>query len=626
MAQTTVYGPELTENDPIAPQPDRIQTELKPHQRAALAKAITMERQGSVRYFMRHDDIQVEQQHRFTPIRGDVDVSTNVGVLGDIVGYGKTLTALSIIASTPTTDIHIQPMKSISVTGRNISHFTATFQRPDMNPSNHFIRTTLVVVPRGPVYVQWEQTIRTQTTLRVLALDSLPKVRKYCPGSATDIQQLKQFFEAYDIVLITSTCLKTFMNFYDRPYHDHPIVAWDRVMIDEAHVLLHKLPLYNFRFLWLITGTYQVLPSCVYGSRGTMPFILRELLLEDRLPFLLLKGNADFVMRSFSVPAPTEHYYLCEMPRSVSMVQPFLPPHILDRINANDISGAIRELGGTSETEEDIVDLVTRDIQRDINNKTREIEYVFSLDLPQEAKDTRLNHLRAELARFVERKTALAERISQLSTKTCVICYDTLTNPIMLPCTHVFCGVCIMNWMKTQNNYDASKRECPECRQPILCKRLIAVVDGKDASASAQRRPNPWMPFLTIQSKEDTLMRILMDKPDGKFLVFSRFEGGIFWRMIPKLTAANIPFAEIKGTTYQMMNIIERFRNGQLRVILLNTHYAGSGIDISCATDVVILHAMEFDKVQAVGRAQRVGRTSPLVIHNLCYAHEMDEN
>jgi len=32
---------------------------------------------------------------------------------------------------------------------------------------------------------------------------------------------------------------------------------------------------------------------------------------------------------------------------------------------------------------------------------------------------------------------------------------------------------------------------------------------------------------------------------------------------------------------------------------------------------------MGLDKTQAVGRAQRVGRTSPLTIHNLCYPHEL---
>lgn len=623
------YGVELTENDPIAPQPQGILTTLKPHQKTALQKAITMETNGKIFYRIRHEDIEIETNQRFTPIRGEVEIATNVGILGDIVGYGKTLTALSIIASTRPNMIYEQNTKIQSSIGRNIAHFSATYKKPEMTPSNHFFSTTLVVVPRGPVYVQWETTIRTQTNLRVLALDALPKIRKHCPGPGTEFADLKAFFDTFDIVLLTNTSLKTFITFYDRPYHDNPIVAWERIMIDEAHVLLHKMPLFNYRFLWLITGTYQSLSNCIYGARNTMPYVLRELLQDDRIPFLLLKGNRDYVMSSFVVPASSEHFYLCEMPRSVSIIQPFLSPNILDRINANDIAGAIRELGGTTETESDLVTLVTKDIQRDINNKVREIEYVESLDISNDAKEQRLTNLRTELGRYEDRMQSLAERVSQLSDKTCAICYDSYTNPIMLPCTHVFCGGCIMHWLNSHNNtyHSETSRVCPQCRVPITCQRLIAIVEGNsnaNQSISALSSSIPYTP--QIQNKEDTLMRILQQKPDGKFLVFSRFEGGIFWRMVPKLQQANIPFAEIKGTTYQMMNIINRFRNGELRVILLNTHYAGSGIDISCATDVVILHAMEYDKIQAVGRAQRVGRTSPLTIHNLCYPHEMNEN
>jgi len=44
---------------------------------------------------------------------------------------------------------------------------------------------------------------------------------------------------------------------------------------------------------------------------------------------------------------------------------------------------------------------------------------------------------------------------------------------------------------------------------------------------------------------------------------------------------------------------------------------------ISYATDVVIFHSMDIDKQQAIGRAQRVGRTENLYVHNLCYDHEI---
>jgi SNF2 family DNA or RNA helicase len=72
-----------------------------------------------------------------------------------------------------------------------------------------------------------------------------------------------------------------------------------------------------------------------------------------------------------------------------------------------------------------------------------------------------------------------------------------------------------------------------------------------------------------------------------------------------------------------MMRILDEFVARRINVILLNTYHAGCGIDISSATDVIIFHSMPQEKIQAVGRAQRVGRTEQLTIHNLCYPHEM---
>ena len=75
-----------------------------------------------------------------------------------------------------------------------------------------------------------------------------------------------------------------------------------------------------------------------------------------------------------------------------------------------------------------------------------------------------------------------------------------------------------------------------------------------------------------------------------------------------------------------MMNILDDFKTSKIKVILLNTYHAGSGIDISFATDVIIFHSMGLYKNQAVGRAQRVGRNDKLFIHNLCYDQEMPKN
>lgn len=607
----------LGPNDPLAPQPAKIKVPMKPHQRAALAKALLMEQRGRVKYHIRNpaEYILDPVSRRRTLFWGNVEIESNIGIMGDMVGYGKTLTALSIITSNPVGQIHRKTHDMFSYHGRNYSHFTAITERTEETEDEFFIRTTLVIAPRGPVFVQWERAIKEQTDLNALVIESLPSIRRQLPPNGATHHVLKAFFEQYDVVLIKATAMKTLMEFYEHPYQAHPIQAWDRIMVDEAHDIIARIPLCNFRFLWLISATYRSLLLRTYAGRNVMAYGIRDILDEERMNLLLLKGHPSFVMQSFSVPPMVEHYYMCSLPANLTAVHGFLAPSVQERINADDVQGAIRELGGHHETETDIVKLVTQEIERDIRNKEHELTYIQGLDIIEETKQARIATIQAELNRLNDRKVALMERVTALSSKQCAICYDTYTNPIMLPCTHVFCGGCLLSWMRNGH-------VCPECRQSIQCRGLIAIV--KDPVTEVHGNDvSPCEP--QIQSKEDTLIKILRDKPDGRFLVFSRCDY-TFYRLMQRLEQDGISHAEMKGSTATMMKVLERFREGQLRVIMLNTHHAGSGIDISCATDVIMFHLLGDDGIQAIGRAQRVGRTNTLHVHHLCYPHELSDN
>ena len=76
------------------------------------------------------------------------------------------------------------------------------------------------------------------------------------------------------------------------------------------------------------------------------------------------------------------------------------------------------------------------------------------------------------------------------------------------------------------------------------------------------------------------------------------------------------------------MSIVERFKKGDIRVIMLNSRENGSGIDLSFATDIIFYMALDSasEDRQALGRAQRVGRGSPLRVHRLYHENELPEN
>ena len=614
-ATVTKYRCHIYETNQRAKQPSSITKPLKPHQLAAIHKAAKMECGEYIEYQITEEDETLigHPGNRSIINSRNFSIRTNIGVLGDIVGFGKTLIALGVIAATPITDIWENHIGIKQLKSR--ASILEVTQRDNEDASDYMrIRSTLIVVPHGPVFTHWETSLREYTRLKYIAIDTMTKVRKL-DVIPDDPHSIMDFFGKLDVVLVKASALDKFTEYFHCNYYtkNNPISNWSRLIVDEAHNIITAIPDdMTFKFMWLITSTYDQLitPSFLRKrySRATCNFFNNE-----TLYLMLVKNDPDFVHKSFTLPDMKEIAYICKMSHALSVVRPFLNPEVLDRINASDYIGAVSAMGGSNGTVEELVNLVTNEIKRDIRNKEREIAYVSEIDIPEAAKEQRLTNLRRELGVLQDRMKALVERIAGLDKKMCPICYLESEDPVMLSCTHSFCGNCILSWFRTRQ----TGLTCPECRQPVNIGKMVAVVS--DEEVLRNRVVNGEQNELL--SKEDTLMKIIRNKPNGRFLVFARHDS-VFREVTSKLQEASITSCEMKGNSSVMLHNLEKFRNGTVRVILLNTFHAGSGIDISCATDVIVFHAMGIDKTQAVGRAYRVGRTEPLVVHNLYYPHE----
>ncbi len=67
----------------------------------------------------------------------------------------------------------------------------------------------------------------------------------------------------------------------------------------------------------------------------------------------------------------------------------------------------------------------------------------------------------------------------------------------------------------------------------------------------------------------------------------------------------------MKGNSVK--NVIEKYKGDELDALLINSKHYGSGINLENTTDVVLFHKFEDQmEKQVIGRAQRIGRTTPL--------------
>jgi len=582
----SIYNLELNVNSEFAKQPENIKIKLKPHQLSALHKMIDMENSEYIKYNQNSQEIKIK---------------TNIGLLGDIVGYGKTFEALALICANNIDNIHINYdyIKSYNSLYIN-NHLSISVNNDVVIKRLNKIKATLVIVPRGPVYVQWEKMIKEHTKLRVLAINNYIFIKNNLPKYNNNEDEIINFFNNYDIILIINTTFTKLINIF---YENKKFInEWSRIIVDEAHDIINKIPQsLNYLYLWLISATY--LDILAHAHNNIYTHGLKEILNKDLIYTILVKNEINFIKKSFDIPEPIEKYYLCKLAFEYLIAKRYINQTILDKINANDFAGAIRELGGKSELEDNIINLVSKELKRELYNLECDKNNYLLQDISIEDKNNKIKLIDIKINNQINKINDLTERIKNTKTNNCAICMDTIKNPVMLECTHLYCAACIFRWIKTANN-------CPTCRNIIKSYNEFTAIIDKTETVDE------------ILSKEDTLIKIILNKFNGKFLIFTSNDN-CFETFKPKLIANNITFDFLKGNTSHMMTILEKFKNGELKVIILNTQYAGSGIDINYASDVIIFHSMGYDKQQAIGRAQRVGRTEPLIIHNLCYEDEI---
>jgi superfamily II DNA/RNA helicase len=120
------------------------------------------------------------------------------------------------------------------------------------------------------------------------------------------------------------------------------------------------------------------------------------------------------------------------------------------------------------------------------------------------------------------------------------------------------------------------------------------------------------------------LIKIVKEKPNGKFLVVSLYENSLN-DLFEKLKDNDIESSKLGGNNLVVNKTLERFRNpaNSLKCILLNAYSYGSGLNIPETTDIIIYHKLtKALETQVIGRAQRFGRVGQLNIHYLQHDHE----
>ncbi len=714
--QIISYQP-LTELDPKSSQPARIKISLMPHQLTALHRMKEIESKPLFK-------TNIEDTNNYLNVKKTtVEINTSLGILGDKVGYGKTLTCLSLISDcknvlssqakplVPKIDVSVKNIQSRSLFGSKASSIVTVEQKrqepliteeedEDENQENddlEVLKTTLVITPHGSVLNQWKTTIENHTDLvcatiqtakdllafckrsssvldvlnlekelyekitqiekdSVLAekharksatkirtnanrqqvdLDILDQVKKIEQDAKQKIDQAKKTYQtnrdaiAYasdrkskkferqefvsqfkniDVVLVSATFLKQFIDC-------HPwLTSFERIMVDEADTINIKKIIFtdlSANFVWLISATWPSMYQKNHRYNYAMPTC------SETIKHIVVANNESYLKQSFELPPINYIVRAAKDPAHLDIYirNMDLKATMLDAINADDIETVIKQMGGQSHTEKSLIEVFSREKEQQIlvlnNKKTMITANEF---LTHNEQRERIKLLDQKIEKINHQISGIKERITDLENKECSICLDNYENPLSLSCTHVFCAACLVHSLANINS------KCPTCREEVQKDKLVYINNlykgNNDVAAKKQK----------LKSKIEIVADIVKSNKNGKYLIFSNWNG-TFEKIEKKLADIDITCSQIMGSARHMNKIIDSFKEGKIQVLMLNSSYNAAGINLECATDIILFHKLLPEtETQTLGRSQRFGRTGSLNVHRICYSTEMPKD
>jgi SNF2 family DNA or RNA helicase len=619
----SVYKNAVREDSPrVQDGIDRLKLPLHMHQQAVLQRMEQLEQSLNTGF-----------KHR------DELLFSNYAILGDGVGVGKSLMVLGHIArlsptAALTKDTTIRPCFSPRMFSIKI-----TPQPPHNN-------TCLIIVPHT-LYRQWADYIKKQTTLKGLYLSRQAQMDE--ENFVTDLRQS-------DVVLVSNTLCKGIF-----PICSANQFRFQRIFVDEADTIhLPGVPdLESYTpFVWLITASWMNLmymnatlyldksyvASTILAESSAYPHLrthflsrsdpgqhyyiegirvralntLRSLVSTSH-PFrsqLVISCSEAFIKQSISLPPLIRRIILCRAPITHEILRNVVSASIQSRLHAGDTTGVLTELGIEGKDMKSLIEGVTETIRKELEKNMK--IYAFKESLEYSSAATKAAALSTLQQRIDHNKSSIAsieERIQNFEKEVCPICYEEPEEFLVTPCcTHLFCPKCLL--LSVSNN-----PQCPLCRadiHPSKCKKLVAAAAGPTENAIVTEETAA----VQEPKKHEALLQLIQENPDGRFLIFSRYDNP-FDQIEGSIAALGIKVRNLKGNKDVIAHTLKAFASGDVKCLLLNSQFAGSGLNITAATHVVLLHAMSYEEEkQILGRAYRVGREGPLNFIKLLHKGE----
>jgi SNF2 family DNA or RNA helicase len=508
--------------------------------------------------------------------------NTKMGILGDIPGYGKSYSIVSLIAR------DAMEWKEGGVYENQIYRLSG----PNMIYSFYYqenftkIRENLIVVSTS-ILSQWEEYFKS-SNLKVFVVTTRKTIEKFVPNN-------------WDVVLISSNMYNLFVT----SVADQGNYCWKRFIYDEPGVThIPSMKPVHAGFYWFVTADSDDL-YLTAGRKGYSSHFLHSIfrhLNYDTIKILTIENSEEYIRESFKMPDTVFKYHRCLNPYLLRVIKNHITNDINIMIQAGNIKGALEALGGGEQG--NIIDVLSRRKKSEL--EVAEFKESFYKER-QPIHTSEYERWKNKVENLKKEIGELEDKYKNITAEDCSICYNNLEDPVLLPkCQHLFCGACILEWYKTKNT-------CPLCRSQEDLNSLIYIKDGKDEKKIDEAETK-------LMSKPKTIINVIKNQDNNsKFIIFSDYDE-TFNQLKTLFLENEIKWIELTGTSITKNKKLKSFKEGDISVIFLNSKINCAGINLEECTDIILYHDMDYNvQTQIIGRANRIGRKTNLTVHKFQY-------
>lgn len=593
-ANREYYFKELTSSDDIYNGNINSKIKLKQHQLTLLNKCVELENEG----------ININDNKELTNKYNNV--KSNIGILADKVGSGKSYTILALLLINQVPKINYK--RTYVYANGHIS-----FTLNDIKYKKEWDLNILVI--SHSLINQWTSYIN----------DFSDDIKYYLVNTSKSLEKLNKYLENINLLIVTANFYKKIIDIFD-----DDIV--NRVIFDEVDTVktpgAKKIPA---KFYWFISASYKNIlypyPSFYHDmyrnsqkkiSSGINNNIFAKRIFVQLLENIrdvdikcidriVIKNNDDYVNKSFELPDPIIKILECKSSYQLNVLNGISNKYIIDSLNAGDEKTALSYINQKNiNNEKNIINC----IQEEFINKLKNIEMTITLTKnlifnSEEERQNKLIKLGEEENNLKEKVELLKKRIND--NNLCGICFEPFTKKTITKCCkNTYCFECINKWLVV-------KPICLLCKKPCDVINDLYVVD------------EDYIPIKDKLDKYEMLEKIIKDREtNSKILIFSEYEN-TFNKIKNLLNKENIKYGLLKGNGVK--DIVNKYRNENIDVLLVNSSNYGSGLNLENTTDIILFHKFDNQlEQQVIGRAQRPGRNKALKVWYLLHKNELNNH